>query len=1008
MCDNRARLSLQLLLVIVSLMIILPQPVAAQVDRGSISGTVTDPAGMVIQGARVELVSVATSLHREGVTNAAGIYDFPALPFGTYNITITKEGFGIFQMLNVELSVGQPRTMDVRLEIGTVSGTVQVTPAMQPLNRSSAEVGGLVDAEQIKAMPISGRNWASLMLLVPGAINYGDGAQRAVRFSGHSLDDSNFTFDGVDTSGVQEQTQKADTRLNIALDSISEFRVSTGVYTAESGAAGGAQVNVISKSGSNSYHGSGFYALRNDALDARSPFDDPTTGLPPFSLHQFGGNFGGPIKQNKLFFYANYEGLRQSLGQTFTNFVPNAAYRAQVLARSPELKPIIDAFPTGGTPVDAITDEVSLVAKDTVRENAVMARFDYVWSNKTTMYARYNVDHAYIDNPTDALGTHNVIPHVPTNFVLQLQHLFSPLTINEWKFGYNRANFHNWTYGTAPLDVSPGPFDGLSGTALDTEVGNTFSYIDNLTLLRGRHNFKTGIDIRRIQLNNSGNTLTTSSITYASAADFINNKASSATYLQGEGVVGNRRTFFQGYFQDEFKVLANLTLNLGLRYEYYTVAHEILDRSAVVDIQGCGGFCPKGTPYYDPNYGDFGPRVSLAWAPAMLHGKTVIRAGYGIYYGANQNDDFSDPAESAVPRYSLSSSDFPDLSYPLVAFLDPANQLFSPKAIDRHRKDLSYQNWDFAVQQQLPSRFVAQLAYVGSVGHHLFTRHTINLIDPLTGRRPLAGFGSFGLKANDGNNVFNALQATIERRFVNGFLFETNYMWSHGITDASIGAGESVAFQNQSCRHCDRSDTSVDVRHTVTINSVYQLPFGPGKKYLNSDGVAAKIFGGWELAGIAYARTGLPLNITVTRKAGDLPDGNTSSQRPNLIAGVPIYPANQSTSNWLNPAAFALPAKGTWGNLGRFVARGPGAFEIDSSLTKTFKLTERFNLYFRAAAFNLLNHPTFKNPASGLGSFTGPSPKPSASFGKITDIINTGATGTGAPRRIEFMFRLDF
>ncbi|HJZ80874.1 MAG TPA: hypothetical protein VKD91_11030, partial [Pyrinomonadaceae bacterium] len=363
---------------------------------------------------------------------------------------------------------------------------------------------------------------------------------------------------------------------------------------------------------------------------------------------------------------------------------------------------------------------------------------------------------------------------------------------------------------------------------------------------------------------------------------------------------------------------------------------------------------------------------------------------------------------SAVPRYSLSSADFPGLSYPLVAFLDPRNQLFSPKAIDRHRKDLSYQDWDFVIQQQLPDGFVAQVAYVGSAGHHLFARHTVNLINPVTGKRPLAGFGSFGLKANDGNNNFNALQATIERRFVNGFLFQAHYMWSHGITDASIGAGESVAFQNQSCRSCDRSDTNIDVRHVLTVDSIYQLPFGSGKRWLNDGSRISRLLGGWELGGLAYARTGLPLNITVSRKAGDLPDGNTSGQRPNRVAGVPLYPANKSITNWLNPAAFALPAKGTWGNLGRFAARGPGAFEIDGSLTKTFRLSEKYRLNFRAAAFNLFNHPTYLNPSGSLGSFTGNPPKPSASFGKITGIVNRGATGTGAPRRIEFMFRLDF
>jgi hypothetical protein len=974
-------------------------------DRAAVNGTVTDPSGALVGNAQVELKSPATGLHRETLTNQDGIYEITPLPVGRYTLTVAKAQFKPIVVNEFDLQYGEIRTIDARLEIGATSETVNVAAAVEALNRSNAEVAGVIESPQIKEIPVSGRNWASLMLLAPAAINYGDGAQRSIRFAGHSLDDSNFTFDGVDTSGVQEQTQKADTRLNIALDAIAEFRVSTANYTAETGAAGGAQINVVSKTGTNEFHGSTFYAARNDALDSRSPFDGST--IPPFTLHQFGGSFGGALIKNKAFFYVNYEGLRQSLGETFTNFVPNAAFRAQVLAKSPGLKPILDAYPVGQTPVNSITDMVTKVTTDTVREDAGMFRFDYRFNDTNTAFVRYNIDNAYLDSPQDALGTHNVIPHIPTNLVLEYQRIMSPAMINEVKFGLNRVNYHNWTHGSAPVAVTTASFDSVSDTSLDTEVGTSFSYIDNLNVVRGRHNLKFGVDIRRIRLNNSGNTLTTSTIDYATDTDFINNQADSATYLQGEGVVGNRRTFYQGYAQDDFKATPNLTLNLGLRYEYYSVMHEILNRSAVVDILGCGGFCPKGMPYYDPNTKDFGPRLGVAWAPKALQGKTTFRSGFGIYFGGNQNDDFSDPAESAVPRYSLSSSDFPALSYPLVAFLDPANQLYSPKAIDRHRKNLYYENWDFLVQQQLPQNWLFQAGYTGGEGHHLFDRYTINLINPLTGKRPLAGFGSFGLKANDSNNNFNALQASLHRRFTHGLLFKLNYMWSHGIGDGSIGSGESISFQNQSCRACDRSSTNIDVRHNMVANAVYELPFGRNKQFLTS-GPASTIFGGWELAGIVTARTGLPVNITMSRKASALLDGNTSSQRPNLVAGVPIYAANQTINNWFNPAAFSLPANGTWGNLGRYIANGPGNYEVDSSLQKRFPLRERLALNFRAAAYNLFNHPVYKTPGSSLGSLTGIPPSVSGSFGRITNIINTGAVGTGAPRRVEFMFRMEF
>lgn len=967
-------------------------------DRAAIRGTITDPAQALVAGAHVELKSPATGMHRETLTGATGIYEFNSLPVGSYEVSVTQTGFRPVTVSQIALQYAEIRTVDAQLTLGAYADSIEVVATPEGLNRANAEVGEVVDTKQMQELPISGRNWAELALLANGAVNYSDGSQRNVRFNGHSLDDGNITLDGIDATGVQEQTMKADTRLAVAIDGISEFRVTTAVYTAESGAAGGAQINVVSKTGTNNLHGSGFYAVRNDALDSRSPFDGAT--LPPFTLNQFGASLGGPVVKNKLFFFTNFEGLDQHLGHTFQNTVPDAAFRAQVLAASPAMAPLIDPYPTGGTPIAGTTNNlVTLVKNDLIREDSGLARLDYRRSDKDSMYLRYNVDNAYADTPSDALGTHSVVPVIPQNLAAEYQRLISPTLINEVKFGWNHVDYHNWTYGTAPVATSPFSFDGLSSNSLDTEVGTTLSFIDNLTRVVGRHTLKAGVEIRHVMLDNSGNTITTQSISYASDQDFINNNASAATYLQGEGIAHSRHTMYMGYLQDEFKVTPGLTLNLGLRYEFYSVVHELDNHSAVVDITGCGGFCPPGTPYYAPNTKDLGPRVGVAWAPAFLHGKTTIRTGWGIYYGANQNDDFSDPAESFVPRYSLTNADFPALSFPLTsAFLNPANQLYSPKAIARDRKDESYNNWDFMIDQDMGHGFIAQVGYVGDKGTHMFDKYTLNLIDPTTGKRPLAQFGSFGEKANTGNEEFNALQAQIHRRFRNGLMWQSNYMWSHGITDASIGAGESVTFQDMNCRACDRSDTNIDVRHYFTTNAIYELPFGKGKAFAQ-DGAAAAVLGGWEIAGIATARTGLPVNITITRKAAALLDGNTSSQRPNYVAGQDIYAANQTITNWFNPAAFSTPAVDTWGNLGRYAGTGPGAVEFDTSLQRQFRVTEKVKFDLRATAYNLANHPIYSNPSGNSSS---------SSFGRITSVINTGATGSGAPRRIEFMLRAEF
>ncbi len=966
-------------------------------DRATIRGTITDPTGAFVSGAHVELKSPATGLHRETLTGGAGLYEFGSLPVGSYQVSIAQEGFRPVTVNEITLQYSEIRTVDAQLAVGAVSNSVEVVASLEGLNRANAEIGEVVDTKQMQELPISGRNWAELALLANGAVNYSDGSQRNVRFNGHSLDDGNITLDGIDATGVQEQTMKSDTRLAVAIDAISEFRVTTAVYTAESGAAGGAQINVISKTGTNDLHGSGFYAVRNAALDSRSPFDGAT--LPSFTLNQFGASLGGAIVKNKLFFFTNFEGLDQHLGHTFQNTVPDAAYRAEVLATSPAMAPLINPYPTGGIPIAGSTNNlVTLVKNDAIREDSGLARFDYRLNDKDSMYLRYNIDNAYADTPQDALGTHAVVLVIPQNLAAEYQRVISPTLINEVKFGWNHVNYHNWTYGTSPVATSPFSFDGLSSNSLDTEVGTTLSFIDNVTKIVGRHTFKAGIDVRRVMLDNSGNTITTQSITYASDQDFIDNAASAASYLQGEGIAHSRHTMYMSYAQDEFKVTPRLTVNLGLRYEFYSVVHELNNHSAVVDITGCGGFCPPGTPYYAPNTKDFGPRLGIAWAPAFLHGRTTIRTGFGIYYGANQNDDFSDPAESYVPRYSLTNADFPALSFPLTAFLNPANQLYSPKAIARDRKDESYDNWDFMIQHDMGQGFVAQVGYVGSKGTHMFDKYTENLINPLTGTRPLAQFSSFGEKANTGNDEFNALQAQIHRRFKGGLMLQSNYMWAHGITDASIGAGESVTFQDMACRACDRSSTNIDVRQYFTTNAIYELPFGKGKAFAQG-GLGATVLGGWELAGLATARTGLPINITISRKAAAMLDGNTSSQRPNYVAGQDIYAASQTIADWFNPAAFAKPAADTWGNLGRYAASGPGAVEFDTSLQRRFKLTEKVKFELRATAYNVANHPIYSNPTGNSSS---------SSFGRITSVINTGATGSGAPRRIEFTLRAEF
>jgi outer membrane receptor protein involved in Fe transport len=984
-------------LALAALLLLAAVPVVAQVDRATLAGTVTDATGAVIPGAKVEVVSQETGLRRDGLSGANGAYGFAQLPIGSYTVTASLTGFKTVAMRDVRLGVGDNRVLNLQLEIGSLETSVTVESVAAPIDKSSAVIGTVIESQQIREIPLNGRHWASLMALAPGAINTGEGNQQSIRFVGRARDDNNWTLDGLDATGVKDPRQEVALRLIISTDSIAEFRVNSTLYSAESGSGAGGQVNIVTKSGSNAFHGSAFEFLRNDVLDARNPFD---TSKQPFRLNQFGGSFGGPIAKNRTFFFANYEGMRQLVYQTFRNDVPSAAFRAR--AANADIRRIVNAYPVGtettsNADIDRVVGNVGL----SLREDSFTARVDHSFNDRNSAFVRYNFDDGINIAPRTVIaGDHQDALFRPTNLVMQYQRVFSPSVVNETKLGMNRSALHRYSFAPFTESFAVSGFTTLNNSNLAIEVGTSYSLIDSLAITRGRHNLRVGGEIRRAHVNVADPVFDSITITYASRPDLLANRIDRIDAGTGNAVLGTRKWYYYAYAQDDIKVKSNLTLNLGLRYEYYSINREVADRYKVFDMFECRGFCPHGSPWYFPDRNNFDPRVGFAWSPTSLKGRTVIRGGGGIYHGPGQIDDVNTALDNNSVGYSLTLLEAPGLSYPVTPFLTLAKSVgVTPRSLQRDRRDLYNASWGLSVQQELPRRFVMQVGYNGSSGVKLFARSDINVLDPVTRTRPLATFGRIDEKRQDGKSNFNALQVSLYRRVGRGLNWGTEYMWSHAIHDGNIGGGEGAQAQNVSCRACDRGNSPQDIRHTFTSNWIYQLPFGPGHRFLAS-GPASRVLGGWETSGIWVMRTGRPLTVTIARSSGDLPDGNSRSPRPNLVPGVSIYPAGGPTfDQWFNPAAFAIPASRTWGNAGRAIATGPGLAQVDFSLQKRNKLTESTALVIRADMFNLFNRTQAGNPGS---TFTSP-----ASFGLVTGGLNR-ILGTGTSRQIQMALRLVF
>jgi hypothetical protein len=965
-----------------------PSDASAQTERTSLTGIVVDPQGNRIPQARIIAVQGATGLTRETETTSQGTYLLADLPPGVFTIRFSKGGFSVYQANNVRQIVGQTGTLNVKLSLGVREEEATINESTVQLDKVDVTIGGAVEQLQVDELPMNGRNWATLTSLAPGAINNGAGDQRTIRFAGHGLDDNNLTLDGVDATAVFNQMQREYVRLTIPLESIAEFDVKSQTFGAdvEGGTAGG-QIAVVSPSGTNVFHGNVFDYLRNDVFEARTPFNGPSPN--PFLLNQFGAAASGPIVKNKLFFYAAYEGLRQRLDGTQLGLVPSPGFIAQARDNSPALTSILQAFPAGTSPTStANVWNYAANGRQIDNEDSGMIRFDYHFSPKTTSFVRFNSEQAYETTPAGNLTALTIFDTKFNNGVVEMLHVFTPTLVNEFKFGINQDFYHSGTLSPLPYTIGVSGFNSFAGNTTSDNPSKAISVLDDWSWSKGGHTLKFGFEIKRDFLNQGSSSKGT--LSYSSTTNFMNNVMNTASYTALLPLVRQRKNQYWIYAEDEWKVSGNFTVNMGVRYNIFNALHAVNNNDVPFDFGTCGGFCPKTYSFFNPRYDDIDPRIGLAWS----HGSTVFRVGGGIYHTDGQLDDQDLPISNTVQAYSFNSTGFPGLSYPLTPFLAYAQAgglgVVSPRDLDRKRKDAYVAAWTASIQQKLPFNLIGTVSYLGNKGTDVLTTTYVNLAAPPTNVVPYPAFGAVSWRGDVGNSTFEALQSNLRRTFTNGFLLSVNYMWSHSINDGSIGGGESDTPQNSFCRACDKASSDDDIRQTFNVSAVYPMPF---KKHF---------WGNWELSAIGTAQTGLPVNITVDRANSAVPGLFTISgqERPNYVPGVPLTPAGGSTPNhWINPAALAVPANQTFGNLGRNAFRAPHISQLDMGLSKFIKVTEKLSLRLRADLFNVFNRAQFGVPNADISA---------ANFGTITSTVSSYNAGRGTPRELQLSAKFVF
>ena len=1065
-------------------------------SQARLAGVVADASGAVVNNVHITVLDEKTGADRKAQSDEHGAYALTNLAPSNYTVVAEAEGFGAARYTELNLAVGQERILNITLQPATVSESITVESGeLSLMETATASIGANVNSREVAALPLNGRQLSQLYLLTPGAQTAGGGSFDNIRFSGRANQQNAIRYDGVEGSSIVDASPgnlngetSTGFRLQSSLETVAEFRVESSNYPAELGTGSSGQISVVTKSGGNEFHGSIFEYMRNDALDARNFFDGSTKT--PLRLNQYGASAGGAIKKNKLFYYLTTESLRQRAGVNLIATVPSAAARARAVD---SIKPLLAGYPTNGTPTsNPDLDLVRREARNTIDEYFGSARIDYNIDDKTMLYVRYNRDQGYLQSPLDVSGSYMGVTAVPQNAVINLQRAITPTMMNEFKMGMNGAKTRVSGYAPAIPGVDTSAFaisftgtvaipgvGGQGASAAASSLGNivranssqngrgqpytnyTLSFIDNLSWIKGAHTLKFGFEYRPIRI--ATDRLGGTTYTFSNLNGLLANTPSQIQVLGDTshdnpwhpGVTGNRNLkqhYLIGYAQDEWKIRPNLTMAYGLRYEFYSVLHEERGLGVLFNAT-TGQIMPSGTPWYQSAKNNWGPRLAFTWSPAKFNNKTVFRIGAGYYYGPGQTEDQVQPIDSDRASRTLTNTAWPIVPAQVLAGYDINSPTlgYQPRAYASNykipEKILSYTaSW----QQELPSHTILTVAFVGSQGRNLFLRSWTNGItgvtmNPTTGAGiPVLQFGSrfaqIDYKTSGGTDNYSSMQTTLNRRFSKGLTAGFQWTYGHSIGNTG-GSNEAQTAQNPFNFKYDHGNNAFDLRHSMNLSLLYQLPF-------RFNGFKQRVLGGWEVGGVMNARTGLPVDITMSRpdivykvnatgqyvNAPVVSNGTVmttpvmnnpyggafrNNRRPDVVAGVNPFLQSSDGRYFLNPAAFAIPQPGQYGNLGRGALHGPGMSQVDFTVHKQFKLTERTNLEFRGELYNAFNRANFASPPAVLSNALGAGTNQiqpgqsytSAAAGSAFGVINSTVSkdvGLGAQRQVQFSLRLNF